>query len=86
MYTAQNGGVFGEKQSLASMCVECEKCLEKCPQHLPIPDLLNDVQEDMEGFMMKPMIWLMKRVMKVRKKKKPSTSVSTGSTDNDTKN
>ena len=54
---------------MASLCVECGQCLEKCPQHLPIPDLLKDVQADMEGFMTKPMIWLGKRVMKVKKKR-----------------
>ena len=68
MYLFQNGGIVTDKPTLASMCVQCEKCLEKCPQHLPIPDLLNDVQEDMEGFMTKPLIWLGKRIMKVRKK------------------
>ena len=69
-YLFQNGGIVTEKPSLASMCVQCEQCLEKCPQHLSIPELLNEVQEDMEGFMMKPMIWLMKRAMKIRKKNK----------------
>ena len=69
MYLFQNGGLVTDKPTMASMCVQCEKCLEKCPQHLPIPDLLKDVHEDMEGFMTKPMIWLGKRVMKVRKKK-----------------
>lgn len=68
MYLFQNGGIVTERPTLASRCVQCEECLEKCPQHLPIPDLLNDVQEDMEGFMTKPMIWLGKRLMKVRKK------------------
>ena len=76
MYHFFNGGIVTDKPSMASVCVQCEKCLEKCPQHLPIPELLNDVQEDMEGFMTKPLIWLMKRIMKVRKKKKASTSVS----------
>ena len=70
MYLFQNGGLVTEKPTMASMCVECEQCLEKCPQQLPIPDLLKEVQEDMEGFMTKPMIWLGKRAMKVRKKKK----------------
>jgi len=70
---------------MASMCVECGQCLEKCPQHLPIPDLLKDVQEEMEGFMTKPMIWLGRRVMKVRKKKQPSRAVSARSTDNQSK-
>jgi len=68
-YLAQNGGVFDDRQTLASMCVKCGECLEKCPQHLPIPDLLEEVKEDMEGIMTKPMIWLIKRIMKVRKKR-----------------
>ena len=71
MYLFQNGGLVTDKPSMASMCVQCEECLEKCPQNLPIPDVLKDVQEDMEGFMTKPMIWLGKRIMKVRKKNKP---------------
>ena len=66
MYLFQNGGIVTDKPTLASMCVECEKCLEKCPQDLPIPDLLKDVQEDMEGFFTKPMIWLGKRALKVK--------------------
>ena len=76
MYLFFNGGIVTDKPSLASVCVQCEECLEKCPQHLPIPDLLNDVQEDMEGFLAKPLMWLMKRTMKVRKKKKQSKAVS----------
>jgi predicted aldo/keto reductase-like oxidoreductase len=69
MYLFFNGGIVTDKPSMASMCVQCEQCLEKCPQHLPIPDLLKDVEEDMEGFMTKPLIWLMKRTMKVREKR-----------------
>ncbi len=84
-YLFQNGGIVTEKPTLASMCVQCEECLEKCPQQLPIPDLLKDVQGDMEGFMTKPMIWLMKRTMKIRKKKKPSTPVSKRSTHDEHK-
>lgn len=66
MYLFQNGGLVTEKPTLASVCVQCGKCLEKCPQHLPIPDLLNDVQEDMEGLLTKPMVWLGKRILKVK--------------------
>ncbi|MEE4264579.1 MAG: aldo/keto reductase [Desulfobacteraceae bacterium] len=69
MYLFQNGGMVTEKVSMASMCVQCGQCLEKCPQNLPIPDLLKDVQEDLEGFMTKQLIWLGRRIMKVRKKK-----------------
>jgi len=67
MYAFQNGGMVTEKPTMASMCVECEKCLEKCPQNLPIPDLLKEVAEDMEGFMTHVIIWLGKKMMKVKK-------------------
>ncbi len=41
MYLVQNGGVFSDKVTLASKCVKCGKCIEKCPQHLAIPKLLK---------------------------------------------
>lgn len=68
MYTFFNGGVASNRPSLASQCVQCGECLDKCPQNLPISDLLEDVAEDMEGFMTKPLIWIAKRVMKVKKR------------------
>jgi heterodisulfide reductase subunit C len=85
MYLFQNGGLVTDKPTMASMCVQCEQCLEKCPQHLPITDLLIDVKEDMEGFMTKPLIWLGRRVMKVRKRKKQPMAVSTNSMDSESK-
>jgi hypothetical protein len=75
MYLFFNGGIVTDQPSLASVCTQCEECLEKCPQQLPIPDLLSEVKEDMEGFMTKPLIWLIGRTMKVRKKKKQSGAV-----------
>ena len=68
MYLFQNGGMVTEKTSLASQCVQCGKCLEKCPQNLPIPELLKEVSGVMEGALAKPMIWLGRRMMKTRKK------------------
>lgn len=68
VYYFQNGGIVTDQPTLASMCEQCGECVEKCPQNLPIPDLLEDVKGDMEGFMMKPMIWLIKRVVKVRRR------------------
>ncbi|MEH0021308.1 MAG: aldo/keto reductase [Desulfobacter sp.] len=69
MYLFHNGGIVTDEPALASMCVRCGKCLDKCPQDLPIPDLLDEVRADMEGLLTRPMIWLGKRVMKVRKKR-----------------
>ncbi len=66
-YLLQNGGIMTEKPSLASVCVQCGQCLDKCPQQLPIPDLLEEVAEDMEGWSTRPLIWLVKRIMKGRR-------------------
>ncbi len=68
MYLFQNGGLVTDKSSMASQCVQCGKCVDKCPQALQIPELLEEVAADMEGFMTKPFIWLGRRMMKVRKK------------------
>jgi uncharacterized protein len=68
-YLGMQGGVMTEKPALASQCVNCGECVKKCPQNLPIPELLVEVKDDMEGFMAKPLIWMIKRVMKVRRKK-----------------
>lgn len=68
LYTFFNGGITTDRPAFASQCVKCGKCLEKCPQHLAIPDILEEVAEDMEGMMTKPLVWLAKRIMKVRKK------------------
>ena len=33
---------------IASDCIECENCLEECPQHINIPEVLKDVAETFE--------------------------------------
>jgi hypothetical protein len=33
----------------ASQCVQCGECLDKCPQHIPIPEFLTKVAAEMEG-------------------------------------
>ncbi len=50
MYAARLGGVLsGGEAEFASLCVQCGKCLEKCPQHLDIPMILESVVEELEG-------------------------------------
>ncbi|WP_406655660.1 aldo/keto reductase [Methanolobus sp. ZRKC2] len=50
MYAARLSGVLtGDESSFASLCVQCGECLDKCPQHLEIPTLLESVVEDLEG-------------------------------------
>jgi predicted aldo/keto reductase-like oxidoreductase len=47
-YALRMGGVISGKQAYASLCARCEECLEKCPQHLEIPNLLEEVARQFE--------------------------------------
>lgn len=60
-YLIISSGLFGGRPSFASLCRECGKCEEHCPQHLPIRARLKDVAKDMEN------IWtrMLMRVLKV---------------------
>jgi predicted aldo/keto reductase-like oxidoreductase len=50
MYAAEPGGIIrGDFQGYASQCVQCGQCVEKCPQHLDIPALLEAVVKEFEG-------------------------------------
>jgi len=50
LYAAQLSGVLSiGEPAYASQCVQCGECLEKCPQHLEIPELLESVVEELEG-------------------------------------
>jgi len=33
----------------ASHCQECGECVERCPQHIPIPDVLKEVVREFES-------------------------------------
>lgn len=43
------GAITGGEPAYASQCERCGQCLEKCPQHLDIPGLLESVVKDLEG-------------------------------------
>jgi len=44
-----SGQLTGDEPGYASQCVQCGECLKKCPQHLPIPEYLENIVEEMEG-------------------------------------
>lgn len=50
MYAARLGGAvsLGDPEC-ASLCIQCGQCLEKCPQHIEIPTVLESVVEELEG-------------------------------------
>ena len=49
MYAMMLMGGFTGKRADASLCVECKKCMERCPQHIAIPEKLKEVSKDLGG-------------------------------------
>lgn len=47
--SGMSGLMTGDEPSFASQCIQCGECVDKCPQHLDIPTLLESVVEDFEG-------------------------------------
>ncbi len=60
-YVLRTAGVISAGRSYASLCKECGKCAKACPQHLPIPELLKDVANELESWWFKPTAWTAKR-------------------------
>ena len=49
-YAFRMSGELGDGHSgYASQCVQCGDCLDKCPQQIPIPDVLAQVAKELEG-------------------------------------
>jgi uncharacterized protein len=53
------GGLTG-KRADASLCKECKQCIERCPQHIVIPERLKSVAKDLGGAKTEAMLAMMK--------------------------
>jgi predicted aldo/keto reductase-like oxidoreductase len=64
MYAIRCAGIFsGLGEGYASQCVQCEECLEKCPQNIPIPDILEEVVKDLEDDKIKERVAMGKKML-----------------------
>jgi predicted aldo/keto reductase-like oxidoreductase len=61
-----SGMLVGGQPGLASQCVKCGECLEKCPQQIPIPDVLEQVAAEMEGPDLLDRVATARRLFKVK--------------------
>ena len=48
-YALRMSGIVVHAPGYASQCTQCGACLEKCPQHIQIPDVLAKVAAELEG-------------------------------------
>jgi predicted aldo/keto reductase-like oxidoreductase len=62
-YALSMGGTFSGIRAFASQCVRCEECLEKCPQHIEIPDILETVAEEFEDADLEKRITMGKKML-----------------------
>ena len=44
-YARTQYALLVERKQDASVCIECEECLDRCPQRIPIPEQLKQVSE-----------------------------------------
>jgi hypothetical protein len=62
IYAIRMSGVLGGPSSYASQCVQCGECMEKCPQHIEIPDFLEMVAGELEDSQMEKRIAMGKKM------------------------
>jgi uncharacterized protein len=68
-YLSQLAPIPGmRKGAYASLCTNCRACVDACPQSLPVPTLIKDVERELEGFIQRLLLWLMRLVLLVQRR------------------
>jgi predicted aldo/keto reductase-like oxidoreductase len=49
----------------ANLCTHCNACIKKCPQNLPIPELLNDVNKEFHGKILTTLMPGFRKIFKI---------------------
>ena len=58
-YIGRHSGLMGQV-SYAGLCRKCGKCVNVCPQHLPIPELMKQVASEMDGLVIPVVVPILK--------------------------
>ena len=61
----QTLGILSKQPTFASLCIECGKCELHCPQNIKIRDELKVVKKEMEGIGFKPIVTVVRKMLKV---------------------
>lgn len=62
----QTLGALSVKPENASRCKKCGKCESHCPQNIAIRDQLDQVAKEMEGILYKPVVSVMRKVLRIK--------------------
>jgi hypothetical protein len=65
VYALRMSGMISGTAGYASQCSHCGDCIEKCPQFLEIPDLLEKVAAELEGADLKATEAMVRHVMAI---------------------
>jgi predicted aldo/keto reductase-like oxidoreductase len=49
LYVLRMGDILGGRSGYASLCSHCRDCVQKCPQDLDVPTLLEQAVSEFEG-------------------------------------
>jgi predicted aldo/keto reductase-like oxidoreductase len=60
-----SGDLVDGRPGYASQCVTCGACLEKCPQHIPIPDFLAQIAAELEDADMPSRVAKARQIFKI---------------------
>ena len=65
MYAIRMSGMISGTPGYASQCVQCGECLEKCPQEIEIPDVLENVAAEMEDANLEKRVAMGKKMLNI---------------------
>ncbi len=58
------GGLGDQPPGRASQCTGCGQCVTRCPQKIPIPDLMQDITAELEGGFFNTKLWFLAKYKK----------------------
>ncbi len=62
------GAMEDRSPTRASQCQDCGECVERCPQKLPIPELMQNITAELEGNFFNMKVWFLGKYAKYLKR------------------